>query len=317
MNGQRLRPLGLGDIFDEGFDLYKRNFVFLLLVTAVAVVPLDILLAFVGPRLMGQVYDLFGVTAQSGTSSLWLLNVGIKLTVYLPLYALTLGPLVMAASACYLQQETSLWASMQPVLRRLPGLIFCFLLAGIVLDLGLSLCMIGWPLAASLLLFTPQAYLLEKLGPGKALGRSSALVNGYGGRVFSCLLMLGVILWVIGLGIKLPLAYLFEMALSVGPGAGSFSGAGTSGTDAARQVVTLLSGGLTYLLLFPFLISVLTALYYDLRIRKEGFDIDLLAKELGYPPLSALEGYLPHAPVFTRFRPGSALPLPKRRRGGS
>ena len=78
MNGMRLRPLGMGDIFDEGFDLYKRNFVFLLLVTAVTVVPVDILLAFVGPALMQQVYDLLNVSSSADAVGLWFLNVGVS-----------------------------------------------------------------------------------------------------------------------------------------------------------------------------------------------------------------------------------------------
>jgi len=91
MDGQRLRPLGIGDVFDEGFDLYKRNFVFLLLVTAVTVVPLDIGLVYAGPRVMRQVNDLFDVTAQSDALVRWLLNVAVKLMLYLPLYALAAG----------------------------------------------------------------------------------------------------------------------------------------------------------------------------------------------------------------------------------
>ena len=314
MNGMRLRPLGMGDIFDEGFDLYKRNFVFLLLVTAVTVVPLDILLAFVGPSLLRQVYDLFSISAEADAVGLWFLNVGVKLILYLPLYALALAPLVLAASACYLQQQRSLRDSLLPVLKRLPSLLLSFLLAGILLDLGLCFCGLGWPIAASMLVFTPQTFLLERLGPGKALSRSSSLINGYGGRVFSCLVMLGIILWVIGLGIKLPLAYVFELALSVGPHLHSQSGVAT--LKAVNQTVALLSGGITHLLLFPFLVSVLTALYYDIRIRKEGFDIELMSRELGYAPLSTLGPFLPPVPAFTPYRPGVAVPPKAPNRGG-
>ena len=309
MNAERLRPLGLGDIFDEGFDLYKRNFVFLLLVTAAAVVPLDILLAFVNPLLMRQIYDLFNVSEDADATGLWLLSAGVKLAIFLPLYAVALAPLVIAASARYLQREGGIWTTMQPVLCRLPGLLFCYLLTGIVLDMGIGLCLIGWPIAASLLLFTPQAFLLEKMGPGKAISRSISLINGYGGRIFSCLLMLGVLLWAVGLGIKLPLAFVFETALKLSPPLGSHIG-GVSPQTSTLQVVSLLSGGLTHLLLFPFLVSVLTALYYDIRIRKEGFDIDLLANELGYPPLSALRNFLPPVPTFSPFRPVAPPPLP-------
>ena len=42
MSDRTLRPLALGDVFDEGFDLYKRNFLLFLLVTAAWIVPLYI-----------------------------------------------------------------------------------------------------------------------------------------------------------------------------------------------------------------------------------------------------------------------------------
>ncbi len=48
----------------------------------------------------------------------------------------------------------------------------------------------------------------------------------------------------------------------------------------------------------PFLVSVVTVLYFDLRIRKEGFDVELLAQDLNYPPLAALGPFLPPAPAF-------------------
>jgi len=49
----------------------------------------------------------------------------------------------------------------------------------------------------------------------------------------------------------------------------------------------------------------MTVLYYDLRIRKEGFDIELLAEELRYPPLASLGPFLPPAPVYgPSLRPG-------------
>ena len=54
----------------------------------------------------------------------------------------------------------------------------------------------------------------------------------------------------------------------------------------------------------------MTVLYYDLRIRKEGFDIELLAEELHYPPLANLGAFLPPVSVFP-VRPPSYGKQPK------
>lgn len=311
MNGQRLRPLGMGDIFDEGFDLYKRNFVFLLLVTAVAVVPLDILLAWAGPRLLTPIFEQFNLT-QTDQSGKGFVTALVELTLYLPLYLLAVAPLVLAASARYLETEATLGDVYRQALRRLPGLLLTTLLCGLMLTLGLVGCLIAWLPVAVQILFTLHALLVERQSPGKALGRSGALVSGYGSRILTCLFQLGLIAWLLGLGLKLPLAYLFDAVLNITPAADTFYGGGVpgGGQSAEQEVVSLLSNGIAHLLILPFLVSVVTVLYFDLRIRKEGFDVELMAQDLNYPPLTALGPFLPPAPAFGPLRPGYAPPLP-------
>ena len=300
MNVQRLRPLGVGDIFDEGFDLYKRNFVFLLLATAAVVVPLDIGLAFLTPRFFVSVLSWFNLTTnESDAFWIWVVTGLTKTVFYLPLYIAALGPVMLSASAKYLDQKTTVEMAFRLCLRRTPAILAVAFLSGLLLALGLALCGVLWLVFATQLLFVLQALLVEGVGPGKALKRSAALAGGYGMRVFGCLLLLGAVLYVVGLGLRLPLAYLFDTVLNIAPGAASLGSGGT----AQQQVVVLLSSGLTHLLLLPFIASVITVLYYDLRIRKEGVDIELLALDLNYPPLSALGPFLPPVPTFG-VRPG-------------
>ncbi len=317
MNGQTLRPLGLGDIFDEGFDLYKRNFVFLMLVTAVAVVPLDIFFAWISPRLLPPIFDQFGVT-RTDQFWKWCVTAMVKLTIFLPFYALAVAPLLSAASARYLETDTTVGDVFRQALRRFPGLLLTVLLGGLALDLSLLGCLVLWLPVASQLLFTLHAFLVERQSPGKALRRSGALVSGYGGRVFTCLCQIGLIGWVISLGLTLPLSYLFDTVLNISPAVDTFYGGGVpgAGQSAEQEVVSLLSSGLAHLLLLPFLASVVTVLYFDLRIRKEGFDVELMAQGLNYPPLAALGAFLPPAPTFGPIRPGYAPPPQYPRQGG-
>ena len=305
MNGQRLRPLGLGDIFDEGFDLYKRNFVFLLLVTAIAVVPLDIGLAFLSPYLMPAVFDLFGVTANTESFLIWFLVGLTKLMLFFPLLLLAVTPLVSASGARYMEREVSPWAIYRAWLRRLPAQVLTLLMVGAALNLSLLGCLVCWIPVAGQLFFTLHTFTIEGKGPGKDIGRSSRLVSGYGGRVANCLILLALIAWVISLGVSFPLAYLVGSVLHLAPvGQGFYGGAAGVGQTAEGRVVTLISSGLAHLVLIPFLVCVMTVLYYDLRIRKEGFDVELLAEGLHYAPLTALGPFLPPAPVYGPGRPG-------------
>lgn len=311
MNGQRLRPLGLGDIFDEGFDLYKRNFVFLLLVTALTIVPLDIGLAFVDPSLLTFVFDLIGITARSDGSLIWLVTFLTQLALFPALYLLAIAPLVSASAGRYLEIDLTLWQVYRPFLRRLPVLILSLLAVGAALNIGACFCLVGWFVPAVMLFFTLPAFMIEGKVPGKALGRAGSLAGRYGGRVFNCLFLLGLIAWVISLGVTLPLAYLVDSALNIAPGAQTFLGAAGAAQSSQQQIVAWISHGLAHLFLIPFLVCVSTVLYYDLRIRKEGFDIELLAEGLHYPPLTALAPHLPPAPAPAPFR----MPPPTRPSG--
>lgn len=313
MNRERLRPLGLGDVFDEGFDLYKRNFTFLLLVGAAVLVPLDMLAAWVSPRLLPPIFAQFDVTTSKDDQfSVWAVTSLVRLTLFLPFYALALCPLVLAASARYLDKAATLASVYGRTLKRLPSLIATVVLVGLTLDLSLLGCGVAWLLAACQLFFTLPAALIEGLGPGKAMKRSGALAGGYGGRVFSCLLVLGLISWVLSLGLWMPLAYVFGSVLNLTPGADTLYGGGVPGAggSAEQEVISLLSRGLTHLFLTPFLVCVMTVLYYDLRIRKEGFDVEMLAQDLGYPALAALGPHLPPVAAYGVMRPGARPPIP-------
>ena len=47
------------------------------------------------------------------------------------------------------------------------------------------------------------------------------------------------------------------------------------------MVPALIGLGLISLFLYPFISCVFTLFYYDLRVRKEAFDLELLSQQLG------------------------------------
>ena len=53
-----------------------------------------------------------------------------------------------------------------------------------------------------------------------------------------------------------------------------------SGQGSASGVLTLALIGVIQMVLYPFFYCVLTVAYYDLRVRKEGFDLEVLASTL-------------------------------------
>lgn len=312
MADRRLRPLSLGDIFDEGFDLFKKNFTFLVLVTVVVTVPLDILAAVIRLTLLHNTFDFSTLGDSADPTEMFsaLGGVAVAFPVYALAYAVPLTALAAATSARYLGMPTTLRSSYRAPLRRLPSLLVTALLYGIALLVGALLCGIGLIVPAVLYLFTAHAFALEDRAFFAALKRSAGLVSGDGGRVFSVLLLLSIVYTVIAAGIEVPLGYGFDRLLQLAPTTqGLFEGgSAVHATSLRHQIVDQLSNGLADLLVTPFLMSVVTVLYYDLRVRKEAFDIELLANDLGYAPLPAIPGVLPPAapplaaPVASRGR---------------
>ena len=59
----------------------------------------------------------------------------------------------------------------------------------------------------------------------------------------------------------------------------------TGGGSALYAVVVVsLAGAVAGILTRPFQAAVATVLYYDLRVRREGYDVQLLAEQLGFDP---------------------------------
>ena len=80
-------------------------------------------------------------------------------------------------------------------------------------------------------------------------------------------------------------------------------------------VVSIVAGTLSSLVTTPFVAAFVTVLYFDLRVRKEAFDLQLLAQRIGVdPPAGALLG--PAAPLAGRT-PGTSRRSGRRLRGGS
>ncbi len=123
------------------------------------------------------------------------------------------------------------------------------ILAGLAL-LGMVITIIGIPFAIYFgirWIFIWQAVMVEGVGARDALSRSSEAVKGDWWRVLGIAIVVGIIVWVIG----------FVVGLI--PTVGSTIGV---------------------ILSTPIGIIGATLLYYDLRVRKQGYSLETLATEL-------------------------------------
>jgi len=105
--------------------------------------------------------------------------------------------------------------------------------------------------------------VLEQLSGWRGLRRSWSLVRGLFWRIFGILLLVLIIRVIIG-GIV-----------------GALLGLAGSALDTNGQlIVTDVAGTIANVFVSPIAYIAVTLLYYDTRIRKEGFDIEMLAQTL-------------------------------------
>jgi len=269
----RLRPMGIGDILDETFRLYRENFLLFLATAAVLEVPAQIintLLSLARPAVTTIVPGQGITPAQTSAAT-----TGGLIGVVAGLITAFAGVFITAALAVvvsnrYLGRLITVGEAYRATLNRLGPLLVTTIWAGIRLVLLGFACVviIGIPfliyfaVAWSLL---PQVVMLENVDRG-ASGRSRELIRGYWWKTLGLYIVVAI------------LAYLLVFVILVPVVAGIFAGAGVTGTRLLTGLATLIFS----LLVRPIQTVATTLLFYDLKIRKEAFDLETMAQQAGF-----------------------------------
>ena len=282
MSETELRPLTAGELLDHSFGIFRRLFVPLVVIQVICS----------GIPFLLNVYG----AARGGT------RIGFTFVVYL--IAFVLGALASAATAwliseSYLGRDLAPGAALRRAVPRMGAVMVLSLGLGLVVMVsalpallavagggafaGLALQEGGSPgqagtgallmLAGLALLVVPvfvfsglsvatPALVLEDIGAGKAMSRSWALTKGFRLRIVGLLFVVLIVLMI--------------PFLAIGAMGGAFQAEPSTGS----VVLVTVASGLVSLVVGPLLYCVLTLVYYDLRVRKEAFDLEMLAAGL-------------------------------------
>jgi MFS family permease len=293
--GLALRPLGVGDIVDRVFGLYRTRPLMFLTIAAIPYLLLVLIVgaltvAFAGPALLTLIPLFTGAVTPNeaeierllpvlGTLAVYLLAVVI---VALAVSLVQSASLIDAAAARYMGKETTVGAAlsrgMRAALRLLlmglaAFLAFCALWIAIVVLLAVVpqwwsflIGIVGGAVASVFLaaswMVAPAVLILEGTGPIEALRRSWALSTGNRWRILGLILLLFVI--------QIVLSSLLSTILLA-----------SVATDQVVQLV--IQQGINVLASIawaPVYWGTFAVLYYDLRVRREGFDLQLAAEAL-------------------------------------
>jgi hypothetical protein len=273
MSTLELRPLSIGELLDRTFSLYRRNF---LLFIGIAAIPQLLVLALQLVQTMltpakaavalpaaSELQGASPVLAAGGAVGIFMLAIA-AIVVYLVAYLFSQGGTVYAVSEIYLGRTTTIGQSLSRMRGELWSLFGVVFLNGLVTGISFLLLIIpGIYMACRLCVCIPAA-LLEDLGPRDSLERSFGLTKDNAGRAFLILLLYVVILYAAIFLVDVPLAFGVQSA--------AHDPAMLRLWTAILQIGNFVAG----VLVTPVLTIASSIFYFDLRVRKEAFDLQLM-----------------------------------------
>jgi len=272
MSDLRLRARSVTEIVDAAFQVYKRDAIEYVLVTAIAYAPL----------VVAQLIFIRGFTLAASSR----INVSSTTAIVLGLlgffsYALMNAAISRFSSDVYLDRPTGLAMVIRSVVPTVPRLIGATILFALVVMLGFIPVLIGAAITSALLIFLGvvfsffwvfyafarffavfQIIVLENRGIITAFSRSGVLSRGRKGHIILTLLLVIVIFSVLSIAVTM-------VAALMGNAAGSV---------VLQSLYTVVA--------YPLIGITQMILYYDTRIRAEGFDIEVMTGALGTPTAS-------------------------------
>ncbi len=274
----RLRPLEIGDLLDETFRMYRRHFLLFAGISVVLSVPLAALSALTFGALGGviQASDVGSAPDFSGAAFLVPVFAGAAL-VSLALVPFTYSAVTFAACESALGRPVSAGGVLRGVGRRYFGLLGYWLLYFGSLLVSLVLCVL--PVVAWIWVFvgwiavTP-AMFVEDASLGRAMGRSRLLVQGRWWRTFLLLFLLGLVFYVVRLGLT-AFVQIAQLLLDLVV------------SQYIAAAVASATGELVDALVNPVLQIAIVLVYFDLRVRREALDLFQMANQLAARPAAS------------------------------
>jgi hypothetical protein len=269
------RPLSFGDLFDEVFSLYRQNFLLFVGITGVVYIPFEVLSQLLTPHPLERPFT----PEQAAGATNTLLAGGLLLLVAA---LLSQAALTKAIGERYLGQPTSVATAYGFALQRffpflgtliLMGLAFLaaifaaailgFVLGLILFWLAIPIMLLPIIITAIWLAFVFPVFVVENRAFFDAMGRSRELAKGNWRRIFLVWLIVILLSLIVGSALAL-----FSVALF-----GPFP-------TGLQAVLAGIITGLAEALAVPIGLTAFVLLYFDIRVRKEGFDLHILAQEM-------------------------------------
>jgi hypothetical protein len=267
MRGDRpfaLQPMGVGEILDAAIKLYRSQWKSLMAIVAIVLVPITFLQVFLTREVGGPFADPAAASAEfDSTIVTSLILTAIQLLVVEPFLV---AAVAKASADVYLGHRVLVGSTFRFAVSRIHSILWISILASLATGLGLLLLIVPGVIVWVRFAFGSTVLVVEGQKGSKALGRSWRLATGSFWKILGAT-VLGILL-----------ASVIQGILAI-PGSVAFAAIGPAGWPLYAIGLSLAS-----ILTTPFTTLITVLLYFDLRIRKEAFDLEVMAHEMSARP---------------------------------
>jgi len=266
-----LHPMAFADLLDGAFRLLKANLATIVLISAAFYVPLDLFSAFLTRDLLGGhgILDvindpsLVDSGASTGFSTTQVVGTSIASLVSLVVTPLVGAAITQVVAASYLGETLTAGEAIKTTGRRVWALLGATICVHLLEGVGTLFCILPGLAAMAFFVCTTPAVIIEGLGPIKGMRRSAALVRPRFWPVLGIAVVSGLMASVLTSILGGPFTIVGEL---IGLRWGF--------------ILVALGSILPALVASPFVSIVATLVYFDGRIRQEGFDLQMIARDL-------------------------------------
>lgn len=253
MSDLQLRARSVSELVDAAIQLYRRDALQYMLLVALAYAPWVVLQLVV----LGGLDPAEAVVGGTFSAAAILMGIGTFVT-----FSVMSAVLVRLSAGQYLGERRELGDVVREVLPRVPTVMATALGRYVLGIVGLLALIVGVLYVLARWFAVTPAVVLEREGFRGAFARSSALSDGHKRHILNTLL-LGWLLYFVG---SIAVALVAEMG-------------GRMLSIAASSIYTVVA--------YPIIGILEMLLYYDMRVRKEGYDLQVMADALEPAPAPA------------------------------
>lgn len=274
MDNSDLRPMSLGEVLDRTFTLYRNNF---WLFAGIMSLPLLLLLIYqtglAAFQYAGTTQGRINPGMATGAVASVLIGTMIGMVVYLVMYGAAEAATIFAVSDLYLGRSTSIRAAFAKVRGKVLRVIGVILLTGLIVFAGCLALVIPGLILMARTGVAVAASMLEDESPSSAISRSMDLTKGFAWQMF----LIFVLVWVMSMVVTVLFQYpfLFLMAGAV---------ARHQTYPLAYVMLNHLATFISSVLVGPIGTIAFSLMYYNLRVRKEAFDLQHLMASMAVEP---------------------------------